>query len=96
VQELVLKGSGFIGTASWEAVLFFYIQIGLQVLYVFLEGLHALRRDLADGLRIVIFKRFDDVYITGFLQLVDLYAEVTCRRIGLFPVIRMDTTANRS
>src|SRR5580692_7214598 len=67
--------------------LFFYIEIALEIADIFLEGNDTLGRDLANGLRIIVFKGFDDIDITCLLELVDLDAQVTSRGIGLFPEV---------
>ena len=70
-----------------RGALFFYIKIALEIADIFLEGNDTLGRDLANGLRIIVFKGFDDIDVACFLELVDLDAQVAGCSVCLFPQI---------
>lgn len=70
-----------------KTALFFYIQIGLEVFYIFFEGGDAGGSDLANGLGVVVLKGFGDIDVAGLFQLIDLDAEIAGRGARLFPEI---------
>jgi hypothetical protein len=53
-------------------------QVGLQVFYVSIKGGDAGGGYFTDGLRVIVFKLFNHVQVTGFFKFVDLYAQVAC------------------
>jgi len=75
----------FYTKVAFRRPLFFYVQVRLQVLYIFFKGSDAHWSDLTNGLGIVVLKTLRYVDITGLFQLVDLDAEIAGGGVRLFP-----------
>ena len=60
------------------------MQITLDIIHILFKGLPTLRGKGTDCLRIIAFKGFHYLDITGFLQFFDLMAQVPLRSTGDF------------